>query len=169
MEGKDAEARLNALAKLQEWILPEDSISLRREVVDALRADSAATKGSRSAAAKYGSGGLVEAMVLVGLLEKEGERVYERGELSPSGESLVAWRLMLSGEGLRDATGMSETEERAACRVLGSAGVLEIRTADDYRLLPSREDAPDGEQVFYVLRLEPLAAMVERVRREDRG
>lgn len=160
----DNEDRLNARARAEEWILAEDAIALRKDVGVGLRADPVARRASRSAAAKYGTGGIVEAMALAGFLEKGGEAVYERGELSGEVEEPTAKRLAISPDGLRDGTGMGDAEEKAACRVLTAAGVLEIRDATDDRLYPSREEAPDDATLVYVLRLQPLEALVERGR-----
>jgi hypothetical protein len=158
----DNEDQLNARARVEEWILAEDAIALRKDVGVGLRADPAARRASRSAAAKYGTGGVVEAMVLVGFLEKEGEAVHERGEFSGEDEEPTAKRLPIPPDGLGDSTGMGDAEEKAACRVLTAAGVLEIRDAGDDRLYPSREEAPADATLIYVLRLRPLKALMER-------
>lgn len=164
MTDREREENLNAQARLEEWLLPEESIPLRKDVGAALRVDPAARRASRSAAAKYGTGGVVEAMVLAGFLQKEGELVYERGEISGGEDEAVARRMTVPPGGLREGTGMGDAEERAACRVLAGVGVLEIRAAGDGRIYPSREEAPDDEPVVYVLRLRPLEALAERGR-----
>lgn len=168
MTDREREEDLNARARLEEWLLPEDSVPLRKDVGVALRFDPEAKSASRSAAAKYGTGGVVEAMVLAGFLEKEGELVYERGEISGEDDEAVARRLTVPPGGLREGTGMGDSQERAACRVLAGVGVLEIRDADAGRIYASRDRAPDDGPLVYVLLLRPLEALVERVR-DGRG
>lgn len=162
MDGENRE-QANAQARAEEWLVWEDAIPLRRELGLALRQDPAARRAARSAAAKYGTGGLTEAMVLAGFLEKEGLLVFESVEDPPEPPRPAARRLRLKPVDLRSAVGMSASEEGAACRVLAGAGALELRAEEGYRLLLSREDAPDGEPLYYVLRLETLEFLVDRV------